>query len=220
MSTTTMDAFSRQSWNYAKDEPARRSRGYSNLFNGAALFAGMVASALQVGTGGAATASYYRERGAMGYSAANYAARTPEVADLSEPSSAENLTHILETLRPTVTELARVLGVSRQAIYDWKSGSSITVEHSEKLADLARAARVFASEGLTASHQILRRKISGRSFFDRVKDGESAEASANVLLGVARRELEQRRTLQARLGGRINSVEPDDVGIPHLSEQG
>jgi transcriptional regulator with XRE-family HTH domain len=119
-----------------------------------------------------------------------------------------------------MTELARVLNVSRQAIYDWQSGASITAENAAKLADLARAADVFAAEGLTTTHQILRRQFAGRSFFDKVRDGESAEDAAQLLLKIVRLELEQRQALADRLRGRARpAISPDDIGTPHMSEQ-
>ena len=58
-----------------------------------------------------------------------------------------------------MTELARTLNVSRQAIYDWQAGASITAENAEKLANLARATDVLAAERLTTSNEILRRRM-------------------------------------------------------------
>jgi transcriptional regulator with XRE-family HTH domain len=176
---------------------------------------------LQVGTGGAPTPSYYRERGAMGYRLAQYDVTPTGNYAVSEPASTDNLARIRSILNPTMTELARVLNVSRQAIYDWQSGASITAENAARLADLARAADVFAAEGLTTTHQILRRQFAGRSFFDKVRDRESAEDAARLLLKIVRLELEQRQALADRLKGRTRpAISPDDIGTPHVSEQG
>jgi predicted transcriptional regulator len=120
-----------------------------------------------------------------------------------------------------MTELARSLKVSRQAIYDWQSGASIKAEHAEKLADLAHAAEIFAKKGLTTTHQILRRQIAGQSFFDKVRDGESAESAARFLLKIVRREHEQRLALEQRLKDRPRrGISADDIGTQHVSEQG
>ena len=64
-----------------------------------------------------------------------------------------------------------MIGVSRQAVYDWQGGAKIASRHAERLADLARAADLFADEGLTATSQVLRRPIAaGRlSFLDVVR---------------------------------------------------
>ncbi|NGO53115.1 helix-turn-helix transcriptional regulator [Allomesorhizobium camelthorni] len=183
-----------------------------------AIFSLTTAVGLQVGTGGVPTAGYYRDRGDRGYAVAHY-----EVAPKSDHfgrSPAENLTHVRSVLKPTVTELARVLKVSRQAIYDWQSGTSITAENAAKLEDLSRAADVFQVEGLTASHQILRRRVAGGSFFDKVANGESAEDAARALLTIVKRELEQRRSIADRLKGRGGEpLTADDIGTPHLSEK-
>jgi transcriptional regulator with XRE-family HTH domain len=197
----------------------------SAKWSGAGLVAGLLlpltAMALQVGTGGAATPSYYRERGAKGYLVARYDVPSTSNHAVFGLSPADNLARIRSILNPTMTELARVLNVSRQAIYDWQSGGSITAENAAKLADLARAADVFAAEGLTTTHQILRRQFAGRSFFDKVRVGEPAEDAARLLLKIVRRELEQRQALANRLKGRTRpAISPDDIGTPHVSEQG
>ncbi len=197
----------------------------SDRWSSAGLMAGLLLSftaiGLRVGTGGAPTPSYYRERGAKGYRLALYDAIPTEDHAVSEPAPTDNLARIRSILNPTMTELARVLKVSRQAIYDWQSGASITAENAARLADLARAADVFAAEGLTTTHQILRRQFAGRSFFDKVRDGEPAEDAARLLLKIVRIELEQRQALANRLKGRTRpTISPDDIGTPHVSEQG
>ena len=195
-------------------EPIRRSSVDVMAFLGLTF----TAIGLQVGTGGAPTPSYYRERGAKGYRVANYDVNTENYA-VSQPAPSDNLARIRSVLNPTMTELARVLKVSRQAIYDWQSGESLTAENAAKLADLARAADVFAAEGLATTHQILRRQFAGRSFFDKVRDGESAENAARHLLNIVHRELEQRQALADRLKGRARpAISPDDIGTPHLQK--
>src|SRR5271166_2733392 len=85
-------------------------------------FVSLTAIALQVGTGGAQTAEYYKQRGPKGYA---FAACDPASA-IDDPARtrtpAEDLSHIRAVLRPAITDLSHALGVSRQAIYDWQSG--------------------------------------------------------------------------------------------------
>jgi transcriptional regulator with XRE-family HTH domain len=198
---------------------ATTSRGSGAVLIG--LLRPSTATGLQVGTGGAPTPSYYRDRGTRGYLIAQYDAASPADHAISEPAPTDNLARIRSVLNPTMTELARVLNVSRQAIYDWQSGASITAEHAARLADLARAADVFAVEGLTTTHQILRRQFAGQSFFEKVRDGGSAEDAARLLLKIVRIELKQRQAIADRLKGRARPViSPDDIGTPHVSEQG
>ena len=182
----------------------------------------VTAIAMQVGTGGAQTAEYYKQRGLKGYAFATYdpAPAIEEPASTRTPS--EDLSHIRAVLRPTITDLARALGVSRQAIYDWQSGKQIAAENAARLADLARAADVFAAEGLTASAQLLQRPIvSGKRLFDIAREGGSAEEAARKLIQMMRRELRQRQMLAERLANRKRlSVPSDSYEIPMLDELG
>jgi transcriptional regulator with XRE-family HTH domain len=180
--------------------------------------AAVVAVALNVGTGGVSNAAYYHERARMSYGLSSESA-LPQIAIVQEATTVENLDKIKNVLKPSMAELARALGVSRQALYDWQAGLSIASENAKKLKDLAGAADVFISHGLTANNQLLRREIGGRSFFDRIKNGESAEESARHLIEIVRRENEQREKLGRRLKDRDSVTTSEvDIGLPHLSE--
>jgi transcriptional regulator with XRE-family HTH domain len=184
--------------------------------------AGVIAVALQVGTGGEQTPEYYKQRGPMGYALVGYepGPNIEEPSDIRTP--AENLTHIRTVLKPAVIDIAHALGVSRQAVYDWQNGKPISVENADRLADLAHAADVFATEDLTAPAQLLRRPIvSGKTLFDMVRDGGSAEQAAQKLVQMVRRELQQRQMLAERLSNRKRPAMPsEDYGTPILEEQG
>lgn len=155
----------------------------------------------------------------MGYAFARFAV-SPENNRVEEATPTENLSKVRSVLNPSVADLARALNVSRQSIYDWQSGGSITPENAKKLNELARAADVFVAEGLTATNQLLRREFGGQSFFDKVRNGGSAEDAARQLVKIARRETEQRQMLDRRLKGRVPSaISADEIGAPNLSEQ-
>src|SRR5690349_12147919 len=71
---------------------------------------------LGIGTGGAATLDYVRARGNKGYPYAHYEARL-KAFDVIEPHRpAEDIARIRSILGCTVTDMAGLLGVSRQAI--------------------------------------------------------------------------------------------------------
>jgi transcriptional regulator with XRE-family HTH domain len=183
---------------------------------------GLTAMALQVGTGGAQTAEYYKQRGPKGYA---FAAYDPS-PDIEGPALArtatEDLSLIRAVLRPAITDLAHALGVSRQAIYDWQSGKPIAATNAARLADLARAADVFVANGLTASAQFLRRPISsGKKLLDIAREGGSAEDAVRILVRVVKREIIQRQMLEARLASRLRPAVPSDsYGTPMLDELG
>lgn len=186
------------------------------------IAAGVIAVALQVGTGGEQTPEYYKQRGQKGYALVAY---EPDPG-IEEPANtrtpAENLTYVRAILKSAVTDIAHALSVSRQAVYDWQNGKPIAAANAARLADLARAADIFATERLTASAQLLRRPISsGKTIFDIVCDGGSAEDAARTLVQMTRRELQQRQMLEARLASRKRPlVTSEDYGTPILDELG
>src|SRR5215469_11996811 len=141
------------------------------------LLAPLPVFGLQVGTGGAATIDYLKARGSKGYSFVTYSSDSESPTTARASSPADNLGYIRTVLRPSVTDLARALGVSRQAIYDWQAGRPIAAENAARITDIARAANLFAIEGLQATPHMMRRSISnGRNFFDIIQKGGSAEA--------------------------------------------
>jgi hypothetical protein len=139
---------------------------------------------------------------------------------LRSNSSSLNLAQIRKVFHPSITELANVFGVSRQAIYDWQAGKGISSEHADKLEILAKATAILASAEVPVS-QLIRRKLpGGTTFFEIFKDGGSAEVAALQLLDMAKRDMEQRQRLDARLSGRKRpSINRGDFGLPMLSEE-
>jgi hypothetical protein len=131
---------------------------------------------LQVGTGGAVTIDYLKMRGSKGYSFVAYSPGSESRTRSHTSSPADDLDYVRTVLRPNVTDLAKALGVSRQAIYDWQAGRPIAEGNAARLQDLARAADLFAREGLQATAHGMRRPITqGKNLFDLVREGGSAE---------------------------------------------
>jgi transcriptional regulator with XRE-family HTH domain len=197
------------------------ANGWRSAMVIAGLITPLTAFGLQVGTGGAPTESYYKQRGNKGYPYVHYESLPANTEFVSTRSPSENLSRIREVLKPSVTELANLFGVSRQAVYDWQSGKPTSDENATKLEDLAKAADVFIRENLTASSQVLRRKIAGgQTLFDVVREGGSAENAASMLAQMVRRESEQRKALDARLANRKKPiVDYVNIGAPMLDER-
>jgi len=188
---------------------------------------GMVVSfpvfALQVGTGGAATVDYFKNRGSRGYALARYELGPDDEDNGAGRTAAEDLAHVRAVLKPAVTDLAKALNVSRQAIYDWQAGKPIAPENAERLADLGRAADVLAREGLTATGILVRRPLrDGKTLFELVRTGESAEEAVLALVAIGRREMRQREMLKERLARRPRPSRDafDSAGAPMLDEKG
>ena len=178
--------------------------------------------ALQVGTGGAATESYYKNRGERGYAFGRYRADVGDEPKINVRSPSENISRIRSVFKSSVTDLANLFGVSRQAIYDWQSEKSVAADNAEKLRQLSSAVDIISAEDLTNPANAVRRKISGgKTLFEIVKDGGSAEEAALSLVKMLRRESEQRSRLNARLGDRTyRKLGADKIGAPMLIEEG
>lgn len=176
----------------------------------------------EVGTGGLNTAAYFQTRGEVGYKNPRVAVRDSgqePVDPLVSPS--DNLDFILGTIKPSMAELARTLNVSRETVYNWKSGSNVSSANAAKLADLAKAAELFAEVDPKIIRQLIRRKISGANFFERVARNDSATESAEVLLTILHREQQQRERISRKLAARkTGSYIEGDFSTPHLIEQG
>ncbi|MFZ1138581.1 MAG: helix-turn-helix transcriptional regulator [Candidatus Sulfotelmatobacter sp.] len=177
-----------------------------------------VAFAFLVGTGGTTSPDYFQQRGERGYQFA----QIPVVARVNAGARPpiENLKQIRAVFRPSILDLAGLLSVSRQAVYNWMAGERPSPESANRLEDLAKAADLVAAYGLSTPY-LLRRKIrDGKNLMDIVRDGGSAHDAARSLVRIAEQEAKQRGLLKNRLAGRQLS-RPDDseFGIPMLDEQ-
>lgn len=135
-------------------------------------------------------------------------------------ATAEDIAHIRQITKISVTELARVCGVSRQAVHEWIKGGPLSTRNAERISELAQAVDVILASGVDASPQSLRRKVSGgMSILDAVQaDGKIVDL-ARQLVGTLARESEQRMRLAARLAGRQKpQLSSTEFGAPHLNE--
>jgi hypothetical protein len=177
---------------------------------------------LEVGTGGAATFAYVQSRGNMGYPFVGYEWSGRAASAVVGPTIIENISRIRAVLSPTITDLAGILQVSRQAIYDWQAGKPIAEENAARLAELVKAADLFAVEGLRGTSRAMRRPIKdGKNFFDLIKDGSPADAAARGLIEIVRNEFRQREALRKRLAERKRPSRDvfGDIGAPMLHEK-
>lgn len=135
-------------------------------------------------------------------------------------ASARDISHIREVTKISVSELARVLGVSRQAVHEWIKGGPLSPRNAQLLSELAQVADIFLESGIDVTPQILRRKIGGgQSILESVKQNGKAVELARALVDTLSRESQQRQRLAARLAGRPNTSLTDiDFGTPHVNE--
>lgn len=132
----------------------------------------------------------------------------------------QDLQRIREVLKPAVSELASVFGVSRQSIYNWINGESVALENVSKLHDLASAADVLAFQGIRVDSNLLKRKFhNGKSLMQVAKAGESAQSAALNLVQIIKREAIQRERMNARFANRMRANATSDFDLPHPNDK-
>lgn len=165
-----------------------------------------------IGTGGELSAAYLQS------TQSNYSA-TYNATEVAR-TSAENLEHIREVLKPAISDLATTLNVSRQSIYNWLNGAPVADVNASKLDDLAKASDVLAQAGVTVNPALLKRKLpGGKTLLEIAKDGESARDAAIILVEIYQREAAQREQMNARFANRVNKPASADFDLPHSDHQ-
>ncbi len=165
--------------------------------------------AFSIGTGGYLTAEYCKERkDRVAFSRKDSSSeRGSQIA-----TPADDLARIKSILKLTVSELADCIGVSRQAIYNWKSGADIKTANAAKLESLQSAADVISGAGLHVSGLLLGRKLAGgKTLLEIVSAGGDGGEAARSLVQMIRQESETRRALDERFASRQMPAHPDNT---------
>jgi predicted transcriptional regulator len=172
---------------------------------------------LQIGTGGVASPQYLKQRGDAGYAYPIFRGEPEAILQAAIRTTSDNLRLVRETFQVPVASLASLFGVSRQAIYDWQAGKSISKENEAKLDEIAHAVRVLQLAGVSPT-QVHRRKIAGKTLLETIRDGGNAAQSASKLVMLLQKEAAQRSEIESLLRGRRSKVDQGDLGIPHFEE--
>jgi len=148
----------------------------------------------------------------------NHVGYTPNVRFVDEHRKSYVVAHIqqiLEELGVSNAGLARAMGVSRQAIYNWLKGGPLKEEHQSKIDSLARACDVLRELDVLP-HGLLKQPLeAGRNFWALVRDGGDAEALAIRLASVFQTRQHQRalmaeRGAAKRARGTLADISSDD----------
>jgi hypothetical protein len=156
-----------------------------------------------VGTGGNYTPGYHAAR------ADKRIFYTPHDGNRIEQKSpiAVEIEYIKSTLDLTMTELARCLGVSRQAPYNWMAGGVIKAKNAARLNNLKLAADEIAAANIESRPLFMQRKLpAGNTLVELVATGSDAVSAARDLVEIYRTEAEQRRMLAEHFAGRRSST--------------
>lgn len=121
-----------------------------------------------------------------------------ETDALGANQTERDLDRIFEIFNFKVSELANLLGVSRQTIYKWKNGEGISAESFSKLDFLLESIKVFEDAQIRITPQLLRRTLSeGKSFLQIFASGEYNLDTAYALVRLARHSATQRARLDS-----------------------
>lgn len=181
----------------------------------------MMTLILGVGTGGDCTADYLRIRSAkLVFDQSRVGNESLHAINVGV--AANDLEHAKSVLKLTMKQLAACLGVSRQAIYNWRSGAHIKDHNFAKLQSLTAAADVIAAANIPMSPLILHRVFpGGRPLLAVIGSGGDGADAAKSLLVMLRIESEQRKMVSRMLAGRQSTApEPSDYGAPSFAEAG
>lgn len=112
------------------------------------------------------------------------ASPAPGISRADVRTAGEHIENIRKVLNPSVSDLASIFEVSRQAIYKWLSSDS--TPEAEKLArirELSRIADAIGSAGIVRTSALLKLKaFDGLSLMDLIKSGEYQPAHVTALI--------------------------------------
>jgi DNA-binding transcriptional regulator YiaG len=175
-----------------------------------------------IGTGGASTierAEARLERDAGFGQYRRFSNAGTNTADML--SAAGDIAFIRSVLKISAADLARCVGVSRQALYNWKSGSQIKDQNASKVQHLKAAAITLAAEDIDGTSLILRRPLpGGKTLLETISSGGDGKQAAQTLVSMLREEAEQSRMIEARLAGRRSASRSEDVESYTFGESG
>lgn len=126
-----------------------------------------------------------------------------ESTNISENFVKEHLEFIEDAFGLRVSRLAELFGVTRQAIYDWKQGKSLSKDNEQKLSAFHKAAQRFKEAGLKPDYATKHRTIGGElEFMQALEGGHDPVQAVEKLIVVLERGREQRERLEKLLKDR------------------
>ena len=109
------------------------------------------------------------------------------IAEIPDVSIKEKLDFIGEAFELKVTRVADILGVTRQAIYDWKKGKCLSDDNNRKLNELFKAAQRFKDAGLRLDYNTKHRNVGGDlDFIQALADQDPVQAVEKLVVVIER----------------------------------
>ncbi len=132
-------------------------------------------------------------------------------------SPKENLEHIRDVLNPSMSELATIVGVSRQSVYSWLRHSRISKKHDKQLLALAEAADVLANSRIEINPWLLQREIvNNQTLYQICAAGGDVVDAARQLVKVCQDEAHQRQHLDALFADLPKRPPSEESDLPYV----
>jgi transcriptional regulator with XRE-family HTH domain len=161
-----------------------------------------------VGTGGQHTGEYYRQRELK---LSVYRPLQEQSQQQLVTTAAEDLARARSVLGISMREMASSIGVSRQALYNWKAGADMKPVNAARLENLMLAAATIAGADLEPTPFLMSRRLGGgKTLLAAIAEGEDGTVVAAELVSLVKSDASKRAALSARLAGRRPTESVDD----------
>lgn len=107
------------------------------------------------------------------------------VPDIDVRNVAQHLANIRDVFSPSMSEFAKDLGITRQALYKWSSGENQPDDDSNVryITDLSNAADAFRKAGIIDAKLLVKMKaFNGESLIELIKRGDDWHKSVQILI--------------------------------------
>ncbi len=143
-----------------------------------------------------------------------------DAVSIPDISFRSRLRSIQSVLSISISELASILGVSRQAVYKWLSRGPMSDLNRGRLEELSEVAE-YLSPFVTSVPIDLSKlhDASGLTLVEALRSGNSAKAWAEQISHLLNKETNHRKMLMKLLDSRRRGSPLGELGVPLLDEQ-
>ncbi len=147
--------------------------------------------------------------------------RKMHLQNLSVPKA---ISQIRNKLGLKMSEMADILGVSRQAVYLWLEGGNLKPEYIQRIWDLSRIADQLQAAGIERPEHFIHRPLTseGNSLLHLLVRGESVDAALSFLKeqSVAEQRIRDRASAESQIvrTGKRNVSSVMELAMPILDE--
>lgn len=144
--------------------------------------------------------------------------------DVEVRTTSQHLENIRNIMSPSMSELAKDLGVTRQALYKWVSGEykPDSAANEEYILILSKIADEFARSKVSDVKNLVKVKaFDGKTLIDLVKSGGDWSTGVSLLIAESKaRDIEYQQVMSSSIDTKPNENWKSYISIPGLDEKG